>query len=248
MIPKKYNDFFFDYQQSQSYKSAEIILPIVNNWISPKSVIDVGCGVGAWLKAFNTLNVNGITGIDGDYVPMSKLLISKDQFIITDLERKIAIKNKYDLAMCLEVAEHLSNTRSVGFVSELCNLSDVIIFSAAIPGQEGTLHKNEQYPDYWIELFKSNNYECLDCLRPIIWGNKEIEFWYKQNIMLFINHESINKYEKLKELPTFYGNSIIHPELFDYKTNKSSYYRNILNNPIKIVRYYFSRIYHSIRK
>jgi hypothetical protein len=248
MIPGSYDNSFFDFQRMQSYKSASIILPFVNQWIRPGSVIDVGCGVGAWLKATEALHIETIAGLDGSYVPADKLLISKDQFTATDLEKEVKISRKYDLAMCLEVAEHLSNKRAGSFIAELCALSDVILFSAAVPGQEGTLHINEQYPDYWIDLFKKNNYTCFDCLRPVIWKNKEIEFWYKQNIMLFIKNEAIDKYPVLKELPSFNGNSIIHPELFDYKTNKAEYYRKLLHNPVKLVRYYLSKIYHSIVK
>ncbi len=248
MIPKSYNDHFFDYQQLQSYKSAQIILSLVNTLIKPERVIDIGCGVGAWLKVFNDLKVKEITGLDGDYVPLDKLLISRDQFIVTNLEDKIEINNRYDLAICLEVAEHLSKKRAAGFIHELCNVSDVILFSAAVPGQEGTLHINEQYPDYWIDLFKNNNYACFDCLRPVIWNNKEIEFWYKQNIMLFMSNKTIDKFPDLKTMPTFNGNNIIHPGLFDYKTTKSDYHRTVLQNPVKVVRYYLSKIYHSIVK
>ncbi len=241
MIPKNYNDNFFDYQQMQSYKSAQIILPLVNEWIKPASVIDVGCGVGAWLNACKDLNINKTTGLDGDYVPTEKLLINKDQFIVTDLENEIKITHKYDLAMSLEVAEHLSNSRAAGFIKDLCSLSDVVLFSAAVPGQEGTLHINEQYPDYWISLFNKNDYVCFDCLRPVLWNNKEVQFWYKQNIMLFVNKKTVDRYALLKDLPTFNGNDLVHPDLLDHKTNKSNYYGNILRNPLKAIRYYFSK-------
>lgn len=248
MIPESYDNSFFDFQRMQSYKSASIILPFVNQWIRPNSVIDVGCGVGAWLKATEALHINTITGLDGDYVPADKLLISKDQFIATDLEKEIKVNRKYDLAICLEVAEHLSSKRAAPFIAELCELSDTILFSAAVPGQEGTLHINEQYPDYWTGLFEKNNYTCFDCLRPVIWKNAAIEFWYKQNIMLFVSNKAIDKYPVLKTLPTFNGNNIIHPDLLAYKTNKAEYFKTVLHNPVKGVRYYLSKIYHSIIK
>lgn len=248
MTPKSYNNIFFDDQQSQSYKSAQIILPFVNEWVKPNSVIDVGCGVGAWLSACKSLGIEELTGLDGNYVSQEQLLISKDQFIVTDLENKIVVNTTYDLAICLEVGEHLSNKRAESFIYDLCNLSDIILFSAAVPGQEGTLHINEQYPDYWIDLFSKNDFECFDCLRPLFWKNNEVQFWYKQNIMLFMSKKKINRFAFLKELQTFNGNNITHPDLLNYKTAKLKYYESVLSNPFKTIRYFFSKMYHTLIK
>ena len=248
MIPQNYNTAFFQLQQSQSYRSAKTILPLVNEWIKPASVIDIGCGVGAWLKVFKEFNVQKITGLDGDYVDIENLLIEKKEFIVADLESRIAVDSRYDLVMCLEVAEHLSANRAESFVADLCKLGDIILFSAAVPGQEGTLHINEQYPGYWIDRFKNNDFECIDCIRPAIWKNTEIEFWYKQNIMLFVNKQQINNYAFLKTLPSYFGNSIIHPALFDYKTGKSDNYKKILNNPFRVAYYYLRNVFNLFKK
>jgi SAM-dependent methyltransferase len=241
MIPQIYNTPFFQLQQSQSYKGAKNILPQINEWIKPTSVIDIGCGVGAWLKVFKELNVKTITGLDGDYVKMENLLIDKNEFITADLEKPISLNNKFDLVMCLEVAEHLTINRAESFIADLCKMGDIILFSAAIPGQEGTLHINEQYPGYWINAFKKNNFECIDCIRPLIWNNTEIEFWYKQNIMFFADSSKINKYAFLKSLPSFFGNSMVHPVLLEYKNGKSANYNKILNNPFRVVYFYLKK-------
>lgn len=248
MIPKDYNKPFFELQQSQSYQSARNILPLVNEWFKPASVIDIGCGVGAWLKVFKELNIKQIRGLDGDYVAVENLLIEKDEFVATDLEKTVQVAARYDLVMCLEVAEHLHANRAESFITDLCNAGDIILFSAAIPGQEGTLHINEQYPGYWISKFEKNNFVCIDCIRPVIWNNSNIEFWYKQNIMLFINKASINNYAFLKTLPSYFGNSLIHPDLFKYKTTKADNYIKTLNNPLRIIHYYLKMLFNKLKK
>jgi SAM-dependent methyltransferase len=236
-----YNDPFFKLQQTQSLNSAKIILPIINNWIKPNSVIDVGCGVGSWLKAYAELGLKKYIGIDGDYVKKENLVIDTNYFVTANLEDEIIIEEKYDLLICLEVAEHLQPKRAESFVNNLCQMSEVILFSAALPNQEGTLHFNEQYPTYWIEKFKNNNYECIDCVRPLIWNNDTVEFWYKQNTMLFIKQTTLPTYSILQQLPTFNGNSIIHPNLFNYKNEKLLAQKQIADSPLKAIKNYLSK-------
>jgi 2-polyprenyl-3-methyl-5-hydroxy-6-metoxy-1,4-benzoquinol methylase len=242
MTPQEYNLAFFKLQQSQSYQSAKKILPTIIDWIKPVNVADVGCGVGAWLKAFKDSGINKVTGYDGSYVKTENLLIDKEEFIIADLEKKLTTDVKYDLLVCLEVAEHLTPNRSTGFIEDITQMSDIILFSAAIPGQEGTFHINEQYPAYWINIFNKNGYECFDCIRPLIWNMEEIEFWYKQNIMLFIKNSCTEKYSALKNLASYSGNTMVHSKLFEYKNSKIDNFKKILRNPLRILRYFIKGI------
>jgi 2-polyprenyl-3-methyl-5-hydroxy-6-metoxy-1,4-benzoquinol methylase len=139
-----YSDYFYESQLIQSKKSANQILPIIEDWFSPSSIIDVGCGVGAWLEQWKQINPEKeVTGYDADFVNESLLLIKPEEFVTTDLNETIKSSSKAELLMCLEVAEHLNEKRADSFISDLTSLSDVILFSAAIPGQEGTHHINE---------------------------------------------------------------------------------------------------------
>jgi hypothetical protein len=85
----------------------------------------------------------------------------------------------------LEVAEHLSDARSWSFVFDLTRLSDVVLFSAATPGQGGTNHINEQPLEYWQKMFELYEYVMKDDVRPKIADLDGVEWWYKKNIVVF---------------------------------------------------------------
>lgn len=218
---KTYNNFFYEKQLLESRNSAKYIVPIINDWFQPKSIIDIGCGVGAWLDIWKKCK-NGIEvkGIDADFVDKSLLLIDvSNEFIEADLNKKLPKLKKYDLAMCLEVAEHLEGKRADSFIEELTGLSDIVVFSAAIPGQEGTQHINEQFLKYWIDKFNQNGYKCYDVIRPMIWEVDSISWWFRQNIVLFVKNGT-NIKSDLSNMKTFHCLDLVHKELLIHKTNR----------------------------
>lgn len=169
-------------------KSAESIVPIIMEIVNPKKVIDVGCGLGAWLKVFKNYGVEEICGIDGGLISEKDLYIEKEFFINHDLRKPYLTDNKYDLVLCLEVGEHLPDNSADTLVKTLVSLGDTILFSAAIPNQGGQNHINEQWPGYWVEKFQKYGFNYYDIIRPKIWNNKDVFFWYKQNILVFSNY------------------------------------------------------------
>lgn len=176
-----------------------------------KSIVDVGCGLGTFLRGFIEVGITDILGIDGNWCKKDLLFKNIDpiNFMELDLEVEINIDRKFDLAISLEVAEHLSIQRAHSFVKDLCNLSDTVIFSAALPFQGGDHHINEQPLSYWINLFNNNHYKACDVIRPVIWENTNIFWWYRQNIMVFkkvnSNAEIVNDLGDLID--------VVHPEL-----------------------------------
>jgi SAM-dependent methyltransferase len=124
------------------------VVPTVLRLVQPEPVVDVGCGDGAWLSVFRELGVNHRFGLDGDYVDRRLLQIPQDQFSATDLSLPFRLPCTFDLAVSLEVAEHLPPQSAEDFVDSLTRLAPVVLFSAAIPLQGGTHHLNEQWPDY----------------------------------------------------------------------------------------------------
>jgi SAM-dependent methyltransferase len=180
-----YDNRFFSTQQKRIETSPGVILPILFQQMPvPRSVIDVGCGTGEWLEACKALGAREVLGLDGDYVDRQHLRIDALEFQPFDLSRPIEVARKFDLAICLEVAEHLRSTRASAFVRSLCRLSDTVLFSAATPGQGGTHHVNEQWPAYWVRLFGQNGFGVSDCIRPAIWENAGVAPWYRQNILV----------------------------------------------------------------
>jgi SAM-dependent methyltransferase len=176
--------YYHDKNVHHNLTSPEFIIPLITNKIKVNSVLDVGCGLGGWLSVFSKNNINDIVGIDGAHVVKTDLLIPADKFVTHDLTHEINLNRKFDLAVCLEVAEHLPETSANAIVKTLTNHADIILFSSAIIGQEGQNHINEQWFSYWQTKFNALGYEFYDEVRPAIWNNKNIDWWYKQNVFI----------------------------------------------------------------
>jgi len=213
-----YNDSFFKEQKQRSRRAAELVLPELLSLITVKSVVDFGCGIGTWLSVFKTLGVDRIKGLDGFGGRTSQLQIDRDQFQEADLSKPIDLGQTYDLAMSLEVAEHLPFESSELFVETLCRHSDMILFSAAIPRQDGVGHINEQWQEFWAELFVDRGYvPCLG-IRERIWSQDGIPSYYKQNMILYVKQQRLDDHSQLK--PTSARlTSVVHPELFTEKAD-----------------------------
>ncbi len=189
-----YNSEFYENRHENTLYSAESILSIVQRVVPEiSSAVDLGCGVGTWLYVLERRGAADICGIDGNWVNKEYLKINKECFIEHDFSKGMnpGIGRTFDLAISLEVAEHLPSGSAKEFVSLLASLSDFVLFSAAIPGQEGKGHINEQWPDYWISLFKNRGYTGFDIVRKSVWDDESIQFWYRQNILLFVKNERI---------------------------------------------------------
>ena len=195
-----YDAAFYDSIASGSLASARAVAPFVVDLLAPqklRSVVDLGCGTGVWLRAFQDLGIEDVLGVDGDYVDTSSLLIPQEYFQSHDLDRPFLPSRRFDLAMSVEVAEHLQPASAEVFVASLAKLAPAIVFSAAIPGQGGTGHINEQWPGYWANLFAHHHYHVIDC-RPALWDDDRIEPHYRQNLLLFVAEHEIASYPKLK--------------------------------------------------
>src|SRR5918999_332033 len=177
-----YDDAFFDSITEGSLQSARVIVPILLNVINPKSVIEVGCGRGAWLKVFQENGIDLIRGIEGPWIDESKLLIHNASLRIADLSQPFKIDGQYDLAVCLEVVEHLPPNAGRFLILQMTTAAPLVLFSAAIPGQGGEGHVNEQWPDYWDKVFAEFRFRRLDPIRQQLMQDSRVEWWYRQNI------------------------------------------------------------------
>lgn len=166
--------------------SAHAILPLIKQLIPVERVLDVGCGHGAFLSVWKELGAHTLAGIEGPWISRENLCVPATTVSIQDLEQTLDIDGVFDLVMCLEVAEHLAPERAHSLVRELTDRAPVVLFSAAIPGQGGTGHINEQWPEYWIRLFKAHGYEVVDAIRPHIWNSPDVCWWHAQNVFLFV--------------------------------------------------------------
>jgi SAM-dependent methyltransferase len=183
-VAETYDAKFYDGQSDSSVASARVLMPFVLELTGAKSVVDLGCGVGGWVAVAKELGAAEVLGVDGDYVDQAWLKVDADEFLPRDLTQPIRVERDFDLSMSLEVAEHLPPARAASFVSDLCALAPIVFFGAAQPHQGGNNHINEQYLDYWVELFAAEGYELIDCIRPRFW-EYDISYHYSQNSAIF---------------------------------------------------------------
>ena len=192
----KYKNYFFINEDKLALKAASEIVPYLLENLKLKSVVDIGCGTAAWLSVFKQYGVKNILGLDS-HNNLSWLRISPEQFLNQNLEKAIFTEKIYDLAISLEVAEHINPKQSIRFISDLCNLSEIILFSAATPGQGGENHINENSLDYWRVIFKQKGYYPYDVIRDEFASKKNIAPWYRYNTILYVSEKGKLRLSKL---------------------------------------------------
>jgi 2-polyprenyl-3-methyl-5-hydroxy-6-metoxy-1,4-benzoquinol methylase len=175
----------FDYpEEVYNTVSAEQVLPLLFDRYKPSSILDVGCGNGSWLLVAEKLGVIDFLGVDIQSQDRDKPMLSDEKFRVVNLEEPFDLNRKFDIVLCLEVAEHLAEKDAAQLIENLIRHSDLIVFSAAIPRQGGHLHLNEQEPAYWQQLFNHRGFNTYDEIRPQIWQNEKVQWWYRQNIFI----------------------------------------------------------------
>lgn len=227
-----YNEMGLRSNEPSNLSSAEIIVPLLIKYINPKSVLDIGCATGIWLSQFKKVGIK-VKGIDGEWVHNYKKFISEDevQYYDFESEKKIIIHEKYDLVLCLEMAEHVSAGKADYLVDVLTSTSDVIYFSAATPNSGGQHHINERWQSFWRAKFKKRGYVLIDAIRPEIYTNKKVCYFYAQESFIYINEKKLDKYPILeKMICDKILIDIVHPELFLNQIIKPSHEWNYLLN------------------
>jgi SAM-dependent methyltransferase len=186
----QYDERFYAFIARGARRSARIVLPLIQATLAPQSLLDVGCGAGAWMAEALSLGIGDVLGIDGDYVPPASRLIPDERFLPHNVGEPFDLGRRFDLVMSLEVAEHLPASAAATFVANLVRHGDRILFSAAPPGQGGEHHVNEQPYAYWRDLFAAQGYLLVDWLRPQLTGNVDVEPWYRHNLLFFIREDA----------------------------------------------------------
>ena len=189
-------------------RAAERVVPWLIERYAPQTVIDVGCGTGSWAAVFLE-NGCAVIGMDREDVPDGLLEIPRERFRVVDFEQQLEPEAHFDLALCLEVAEHLTAPGGERLVRYLTRVADVVLFSAAVPGQGGQHHLTERWPCYWQDRFSANQYVCEDEIRWVYWDDDQIEWWYRQN--MFVARPGTGP---SRALP-----AVIHPALFEAARN-----------------------------
>ena len=214
-----YSPGFYDGQRAGSLSSAEIVLPIVFDFLRASSVLDIGCGVGTWLAAARKLGAARLIGYDGPHVTPDMLVDHEIEFRSINLEYEEPKPERMDLAISLECAEHVSQAAGFRIIKCLCQSADVVLFSAAIPGQGGKHHVNEQWQSYWIRLFADNGFDAYDVIRPACWNDRRVEPWYAQNTLVYLKRGArlrIPTGDRVAAIP-----DIVHPRFWENPSPKT---------------------------
>jgi len=188
-----YHPHYHDEKVATSRRAAERILPIVLSIIDVTSIIDVGCGPGSWLDVARQMGVVTLTGVEGEWATEwfdDEGIRSRGfDLLLANLEDELRPAATFDLALCIEVIEHLSPERGESFVADLCRCAGHVLFGAAIPGQKGPNHLNTRWPSYWAECFAVHDYLPLDVVRGRVWGDDDLLVHHRQNPILFVRDD-----------------------------------------------------------
>jgi len=216
-LARTYDDAFYTDLDNDVRASAEVVVPLVVDRLHPASVLDVGCGRGTWLQVFAGAGVADIFGVDGPHISPSSLEIPTDCFLAHDLDERLDLGRRFDLAVCLEVGEHLDEQIASTLVASLVAHAPAVLFSAAIPGQGGAGHVNERWPSYWAERFRASGYNAIDLVRPLVWNDDRVAFWYAQNTVLYVDASRPNP---VGVAPVTAPMDLVHPRLYLRPTHK----------------------------
>ncbi len=189
--PSLYGADFHRVTADMNRYSAQRVVSVVTSLLRVSSVADFGCGQGVWLEAWHRAGADDVMGIDGPCVDRLSLEFSNDCFQSRDLAQPIDLGRRFDLVQSLEVAEHLPEDRAACFVESLVRHSDIVLFSAAPPGQGGVGHINEQPYEYWARVFAAEGYALFDVIRPAIADEPNVRPWYRYNTLLFARADRV---------------------------------------------------------
>lgn len=213
---------YFAFIRNGASQSAKEIVPLVCSIYQPQRVLDVACGTGEWLKVFREHGANEVLGLDAAWIEPSMLSINSEEFVTRDITKPLEIDAEFDMVLMLEAIQHVPERLADDMVQSLTRFAPYVLFSAPIPHQGGSGDcVNEQWPEYWARLFEAHGFVCIDLLRRLIWANERVEWWYAQNLLLFVSNQEMAKNELLylaQEASPGPPLAMVHPRLFESRS------------------------------
>lgn len=170
--------------------SGQVILNLLRDIAPIKSMLDVGCGDGLWMRAAAEAGMGDAMGIDGPWTEQDQLVVDPAKIVTCNLEEPVTLGRHFDLVICLEVAEHLPASAARTLLSTLIHHGDMVLFGAAVPRQGGFRHINERWQSEWVAEMSGFGYQVFDVVRASIWDDPRVQFWYKQNALLYVNRSN----------------------------------------------------------
>jgi SAM-dependent methyltransferase len=203
-------------------RSASAVVPIIYDLFEPKKVVDVGGGEGWWARAFMDAGADRALVLDESAPVAGATPVVRDgiEFAHFDAVKHAhwPLEERFDLAVCLETAEHVPEDTADYLVEFLVAAAPVVLFSAAIPGQPGHGHVNCQWPEYWAHKFRAHGLACTDYPRWRFWHDARVEPWYRQNLLLFGDIERFA--DALRMVSWHIADpvaGVVHPDIWAWK-------------------------------
>jgi SAM-dependent methyltransferase len=210
-----YDQAFYDEQFTGSQRSARVLLSLLAARLKPASVVDLGCGRGSWLSVWGELGVPRLVGIDGPWNRQELMASPAIEFRATNLEQPLSLADRFDVAMSIEVVEHLSPSAGEAVIESLTRLSDVVVFSAAFSGQGGIDHIHERYHSHWGALFRERGYIAYDAFRPQVWADDRVMPWHRANVFLYLRRGHALATAGWPEIVELGFMDCVHPWLYE---------------------------------
>jgi cyclopropane fatty-acyl-phospholipid synthase-like methyltransferase len=182
--------------EEKALRAAEVIAAAIASEFQPDSVLDVGSGAGALVRAFLLLGKDS-RGVDGSLhiKHVAEQVWGGDAFLdIADLRKPYFAGRKFDVVTCFDVAEHIEEQYAGTLCRTLVNNTNEgghILLGPAPEGQDGVGHVNLQHPTYWIEKMENYGAKLLphvsERLRRSIRLRPEHNtlWWVAKNLMVF---------------------------------------------------------------
>jgi SAM-dependent methyltransferase len=216
-LPLEYNSEFYNQIDEFGPHSASLMLQMVRRLYHFESVLDVGAGSGTWLEEARKCGATRLSGIEALWY-RSLPVASNIDYQYCDLNGDFPVpKVRFDLVLCLEVAEHLLPQSSQSLVAGLCSSGSVIVFGAGLERQYGNAHSNCRRQEFWISLFLEKGFRCFDLFRPKLWYSGSVSPWYRQNTLVFAD-PSASAHFQSAPAPTMLN--VYHPQLLFYPVDE----------------------------
>lgn len=213
----------------QTGHSAAAVMRHLLSIFDVTSTVEIGCGNAHWTRAGLDLGVQQYLAADGDWNDLRDLLVDQDRFVAIDLAHPLALSRRFDLAICLEVAEHVGEEHAETIVDSLVRASDVILFGAAVPFQGGSGHINEQWASWWRERFSREGFVPFDLVRPKFWADRSIHYWYRQNPFVYVKRCNAEATRRVAEAQrALYAEPVLFDAVVPEKFEELASYRAIV--------------------
>lgn len=186
MIASKLPDFWvFGDIEKRKANAHKVLKPVFNILGVPASLLDIGGGAGSWCATAKDLGVQRVCLVDA--CPPNQVIpeLSHDEQVQANLEAGIPNMGRFDLAICIEVIEHLTDDAANRLIGQMASCTNFVLFSAAIPGQGGIGHISERFHDYWHAKFSLFQFETYDVVRPMLISSSDIASIHRQNLFLY---------------------------------------------------------------